>query len=633
MSERKVIGVCTCGISAEYNDIICNEIIEYAKQLGNVRVVFYTSFLNKFENTSSDIGEMSVFNLINYDILDGIILLAQTMKDNATIDKIISKAKQHNIKAVCFDYETDKCSDIVFDAARATYDLTNHLIEKHNCSKINFMAGYKRDLLSILRSNAYMKALSEHNIPVDRSRIGEGFWWTFTAEEACRKWIDDKIDFDAVVCANDVMAISVMKALAERGIRVPQDVKVVGLDNLVEGRYHKPSITTGDFCHAKAAREAIDIVLGFKEEGSYVKYSELCFRESCGCENPNESLDMNGYHRKLSTRLDDCMSDNEKMFNLTSKIIEQVDVNNAFSYIEKYLQELWVTKMWVCVNRDLVEENVDFEQDFDDVRALPKTYSKYAKVIASKNNDRNDTDANILVKELCPDFDKVLDECTSIMVFPLHINDNIFGYIVKEHSNNYTMEKWHSLAMNISTALLAVKQQNDMKLANRRLEEMYIRDSMTKIYNRRGFFRMLKRYMMTSPNKKMIVISVDLDGLKRINDSYGHLEGDNAINITAQTLVKSAGDEHICARFGGDEFIISGPYDEDFDFEDKFKRLIDEYNQQSKKPYAISASIGYVIKDCESFKDFDELIRLADEKMYIQKSNNHDGNTRGNSRN
>lgn len=253
-------------------------------------------------------------------------------------------------------------------------------------------------------------------------------------------------------------------------------------------------------------------------------------------------------------------------------------------------------------------------------------------MIAAKSDDSGDLDKEILVEELCPNFDKVIDECMSILVCPLHINDNIFGYIVKEHKNNFTMERWHSLSMNISTSLLAVKQQNEMKLANKRLEEMYIRDSMTRIYNRRGFFRMLKRYMMTAVNKKIIVISVDLDGLKKINDSYGHLEGDNALIVTAQSLVKSAGENQICARFGGDEFIVAGPYDEDYDFEEHFQRLLDIYNSESKKPYEVKASIGYVIKECDSFKDFDELIKLADEKMYLQKTQRNGAKIRGGSR-
>ncbi len=624
MSERIIIGVCCCGTGEEYQDKICNGLIEYAAELGNVKLIFYTSFLNSNENPSYSSGELNVYNLIDYSKIDGMIILGLTIKDSSVTQRLISNCKKNGVRVVCYDYETQNCSYVSHDSFKAVYELTSHLIEKHGCKKINFMGGGKRDILSLARENAYMKALTNHKLPADKRRVGEGFWWTHTAETACVKWLDEGMEFDAVVCANDLMAISVIRVLNERGLRVPEDVKVVGIDNLREGSYFDPVLTTADFCHRNGVRQAMEIVLGEKSEGKYQYDLSVLYKSSCGC-GCDEPIDTNAFHREMYDKVDMVNADNEELYNLVSRMIEQPEAEQSFACLDLYLQQLWTSKIWVCINTDLIERNADLTQELDAVINLPKHYSKYVEVIAAKDGGAGDRGKIIKSVDLCPDIDKQFDEYTAIMVFPLHINDNILGYVVKEHSANFIMNKWYSMAMNLSTALLSVKQTNDVRIANKRLEEMYIRDSMTNIFNRRGFFQHLKRYMMTSKNKTMVVISVDLDGLKNINDGYGHIEGDNAITVTAKAIMKAAGDEFICARFGGDEFIAAGPYAEEDNFEERFTLLLCKYNETSQKPYNISASVGCVVEECRSFKDFDRLIKLADERMYCSKMNANSG--------
>lgn len=634
MAERTVIGVCYCGTGEEYQDEICNGLIEYSSQFENVRLIFYSCFYNSVENKSFERGELSVFNLINFDKLDGMIILGQTIKDEKTIDKIISGCIANNVKTVCFDYETDRCSYVVNDSFKAVYELTSHLIEKHGCTKINFMAGKKQDMVSVIRTNAYMKALSDHGLPVNRERIGQGFWWTYTSEQECFRWLDSGPDFDGVVCANDMMAMSVIKALNSRGLRVPEDIKVAGLDNLREGSFHYPSITTAGFCYAQDVKDVLNIILGKKEEGGYKRELEVCYKESCGCGyGLTVKTDTNAFHREMYETIQSNNSYNEEMYDLASVMIERQYAEQSFEYLDKFVDKLFAKKLWVCVNKDLIAEDPDSFNGTEPVKDLPSHYSEYVKVIAAKDSEGRSRGEIFESAELCPDFDRQLDECKNLMVFPLHINDSILGYIVKEHGANFMMERLYTISMNLSAALLAVKQKNDMRLANQKLADMYVRDSMTNIYNRRGFFRELKKYMMTQNSNTMIVISVDLDDLKGINDRYGHNEGDNAIIVTAKSMINAAGEDLICARFGGDEFIAAGGYDDDLEFEEKFKDLLDDYNKTSRKPYCVNASVGYVVKKCSGFKDFDNLIRLADEKMYYNKMNSEGGKCRTRPRN
>ena len=154
---------------------------------------------------------------------------------------------------------------------------------------------------------------------------------------------------------------------------------------------------------------------------------------------------------------------------------------------------------------------------------------------------------------------------------------------------------------------------------------MYIRDYMTGIYNRRGFYENAQTLIDTcNKNKHNIVIfSVDMDGMKLINDTYGHNEGDKAIIGVAHALRAISENGEICARFGGDEFIIIGE-ETDKDYAQRFVNALNEeieyFNDSDlDRPYKVVVSCGYVSAKCSDNDDVYEKIRIADERMYIQK--------------
>ena len=142
--------------------------------------------------------------------------------------------------------------------------------------------------------------------------------------------------------------------------------------------------------------------------------------------------------------------------------------------------------------------------------------------------------------------------------------------------------------------------------------------------------------MFEDPKGKLfIVISVDLDGLKYINDNFGHLEGDSALIAISDFLSQLCGDKLVCARFGGDEFIAAGfaGEGEGAQLEIDFQKKIDEYNAVSKKPYKISASTGRIEKPFTGDANFDNMVMLADETMYRSKADKKSTLFRGQPRN
>ena len=158
------------------------------------------------------------------------------------------------------------------------------------------------------------------------------------------------------------------------------------------------------------------------------------------------------------------------------------------------------------------------------------------------------------------------------------------------------------------------------------MERMYQHDSLTGLYNRAGFYKELDALTQDIPSddsRKCLVASVDLDGLKHINDTYGHAEGDYAITAVANALHQVSLPDKLCARFGGDEMVLFAPVADTAaaasTIRNEITLFLNDLNLRSQKPYRISASIGIYSSDRSSFH-FDQVLQQSDMDLYQEKS-------------
>ncbi len=160
------------------------------------------------------------------------------------------------------------------------------------------------------------------------------------------------------------------------------------------------------------------------------------------------------------------------------------------------------------------------------------------------------------------------------------------------------------------------------------LKELSLKDELTGLYNRRGFLSIMTQQcaVVKRVQKNAMLIFIDLDGLKLINDRYGHAEGDQALIRTADILKNTFRETDIIGRIGGDEFAVFGMIMDDKNFDtvtsrikEKFEKRINEYNAQTEKPYRISLSYGISFAEYQNEFSCDSMLSEADEKMYFQK--------------
>jgi len=162
----------------------------------------------------------------------------------------------------------------------------------------------------------------------------------------------------------------------------------------------------------------------------------------------------------------------------------------------------------------------------------------------------------------------------------------------------------------------------ERKKKEREIEYLSFHDEMTGLYNRRYFENELER-LGTSRRLPIAIVIGDIDGLKTVNDNYGHKAGDKIIKSAAQVLIEVSRNEDVVARIGGDEFAVVLPETDCKAAKKYCQRIRDEivnFNSQSELPYNLSISIGMAIYDQDS-KSLEDVFNQADQNMYHNKNN------------
>ncbi len=189
-------------------------------------------------------------------------------------------------------------------------------------------------------------------------------------------------------------------------------------------------------------------------------------------------------------------------------------------------------------------------------------------------------------------------------------------------------EKIFLAAANLIAGIIERKQLEE------KLRDISITDDLTGLFNRRGFRTLAQQELDLAErqNETMAVFYIDLDGLKLINDRYGHNAGDQAIQDTAEILKETFRSADIIARIGGDEFAVFGSFSPETGSHSVLRWRLTEslrkFNRKQIRPYSISCSVGisYIIP--EGPEALDETLSLADSAMYEEKRKKNLGKLR-----
>ncbi|MGN0473233.1 MAG: GGDEF domain-containing protein [Lachnospiraceae bacterium] len=550
----------------------------------------------------------------------GIIVEPDTFSATAVYEELVSKIKSEvDCPVICLRYQDDRFYNILVDDYGAMDCMVRHFIEVHQFRRICHMTG----LLSLedarLRLKSYQDTMAEFHLPVTEHMIFEGNYWTDRGDAAVEWFLSDGTDNmpEAIVCANDYMALSVVKALKKRGIQVPGDICVSGFDNIAEVLYSDPRIASMNVPAEQMGIAAVH-VLERLLHGETVEQNTFlpvvpCFAGSCGCKGQSsvnhhaELLEQVNYLNDTIRQITYMNSEYESCLTTEELINCAFHYSLHFDYEEAYI--------CLCVHDDTEGDdtvNTDLLEHYSDNMTL------YSILSRTENNYRF-CHQEFPRDQILPEEHRT--DGKPIYVFPLHYKNNCYGYVVLKTRHPEKLSRFFILwLLGIVAGMNRVYLQHKNKAVLQFVEQSR-RDALTELYNRREFENILRRRRYdASKNNPFFIMSLDMDGLKMINDTYGHLEGDNALKALADILKNVSGDNVSAARTGGDEFLLCiTARDEDVPrrIQAEIQRMVDEYNETSGKPYLLSVSIGY--SDCVTTDGISKCMEKADQNMYASK--------------
>ena len=287
-SSRPTIGlvfVTTLGVGKYYFDLWTG-VVDRARELDANLICFPGGTLN-FPPIQN-----AVFRLLTPDNVDGLIIEGAVGNRVPQEDFAGFVDRYRPLPMVSIGLVREDIPHVVIDNQKGLRDVLAHLIGIHGHHRVAFIRGPETNPDAEERYRTYEQVLTEYGIPVEPSLVAPGTFLPEAGAQAVRLLLDERqVEFDAIVAANDSMAIGALEALQVRGIRVPSDVAVAGFDDLESAAALNPPLTTVRHPVYEQGRLATEMLLerltGARVSGEVVLPTELVVRRSCGCMLPS----------------------------------------------------------------------------------------------------------------------------------------------------------------------------------------------------------------------------------------------------------------------------------------------------------------------------------------------------------
>lgn len=615
---KKKIALLQGEVTGKFQEVIMRAVQSRANELGYDFVAF-CAYGSYNDDVLFGEGEKATSYILDFSQFDGVIVGEDLFDVDGMADEVYELLKESaTCPVVYMRTKREGFFSILVENYKSIKLMTNHFIKDHGFTDICYMSGKKGLLDATERLNGYKDAMSEAGLNVSDDDIFYGDYWREKGKAAVDHFMRSRIKYpQAIICANDYMALSVCEELRSRGIKVPEEVCVSGFDYVEEARLYQPSITSFEVDFEKMSIEAVDIIddvnLGKHRDEVTWMLPDLRLHNSCGCGEQvvfDKLAEMRGesYHQLFT------------MKNIMLSNIEYQDAFDEDDYFEvasRYFRIFRCEKAYICVC-DPNEEGymaIENESRFTNKMILKRIF------VAGKEAEELNVSFNretLLPMEYIKD-----DEVQNFLVFSLHFKNQVFGYAVAKFPENNWFDIYsQAYLLNLATAMRNAAVQTELTSLEE-IKALYQKDTLTGLYNRRGFEKLSREKFEKAQNENgyLTVISVDMDGLKYINDTFGHTEGDRAINSMADSIRLALLDGEVAARVGGDEFIIilcNEMPNRDQKFLDDFSKIVKNKNT-SNPLYPVSASLGMC-----SLSDYPELslqalIQKADFAMYENK--------------
>ena len=553
-------------------------------------------------------GFKSILSLPDVHDYDGVILCYDTLIHEGVAKDLVEDLLSDNDvpPVICIRAEIPGFYNIIPDNRALMHDIAAHVISKCKTKDIGFVTGRDDIDDSFARRQGFEDAMAEAGFKVSEKKIFHGNYWSDQGPEMADFFIkkNGKLP-EAIICSNDYEAIALCNELRKRGYSVPQDVMISGVDNAQCASEHIPSISTIEISNSLFVDTAVkvleDVIAGRKADLETYVPGTLILRESTG----DLIVERDIYSELLDlTATVSINTENMREYVVISDLFEGALTREAGKELtlEQFKTVESVKSCYICRYK---EENRDL------VAYFTNRGDNVIKTITFPND------------KLLPEGLENEDHGMRIH-FPLAYKNEVYGYIamvVDSDMPNYINFKIEYLLMQVAANMNKFELYEKLFGISDVLT-LYITDPLTETLNRRGFEKKISEKFDKDGKmiKELAVVSIDMDDLKIINDTYGHNDGDDAIKETAKCIENALNPGEFVARMGGDEFeavLVLNEAGRVGKFIRGVRNNIREVNQSGKYPFELSASIG--TSEVQDWHGVTESMKKADKAMYLEK--------------
>lgn len=624
---KKKIAVLGCAWSVNFVKDLLKGMSEAAKEL-NADIYFFNAYnYTEFSGFPNYTG-FSIFNLINYSQYDGVIILSDLINNPRVLERERQRILNVEIPAIAINKKMDEIGFLRVDNYTGAYELMEHLIKEHGYKKFGYITGKETSIDIAERYKAYRTALADNNIQINMENVYE---ITSSSYHEAYHLVSDLIKQkkplpEVFVCANDNIASGVIKVVAENGISVPDQLKVVGYDDIYYAKSIIPALTTVTNNVNKIGYEVIKQLFSEDYKTSTVTLnSSAIIRNTCGC---NSQADLN-----------------QKLFNLD--VLNELNSHEEFTTQLERMEEIFteaadvftlLTNLDSFFGKSHKFEGSDFciflKSDWSNVVSnseenLPQNhdFGKQVQSIISIQEDKKFLREFMDTTQLMPT--KMLSGDSNIYLFmPIYNHCYVYGYYVTK--NNLAMIDNHygyTWTRTFGTCFERFRKKNVYKQMSQQFLKLSTRDSLSGMLNRVGLEKLAKPFY--AQNKKngltTVLFFVDINKMKHINDNFGHLHGDLAVKTIAAAVMEVIPKNWLPIRYGGDEFLVVGN-STNYNGEDyctMIQQRVAKKTSIMHLPYNLSASVGTYSVPPNSELTLEQAVEKVDEIMYVQKEKMH----------
>ena len=622
--DKKVIGICLTRIHDTTISNYIDRLHSLARKQGYKLLVF-NSFVDFYHEDAFDEGAKAVYEIINFEKIDVLLIYAESFCKQSIVEEIAQKAKQNQVPVILLNHQLEGCFSIVKEYETAFRAILSHVIKDHGAKNTFFMAGLQeKDPISQGRLEIYKEVLAENGIAFDETKVGYGEYW----EEPTKKTMEslliagEKLP-EAIICANDSMAIAVCDMLNRCGYKVPRDVLVTGFDGVPAAKYHSPQITTCNENLTGLAEKTMNLIRMIVEEKlpcCVVEHEyKTSIAESCGCQPMvNDGFRIDAEY--LFNALNNMEVHEENMYTWIDRMLGINDMNSLFENLAGCIIE----DSYVCLNNDYVGyalQNNELEKSklSDEFLVIHSRYEK---------TDSDKTEV-IELKQMIPDSQEWVKDDTLYVLSAVYAGDEVCGYYAVKTDNIMScrhkikrVAKTLNVACNVS---LNYFRQMRLRLS---IENANVMNHITGLPNLKGTVEWFKDFAEIEANHQKS-LSISVYGLPKytyIYENYGIKDAEEAVRFVAESLKLANPVNCFIGHIAEDEFVIINYYDDAHMITETinsatsvFFSVVEGYNTNSNKDYYVEVNCGCTEIEPDWRGSIEGYIKAANSEMYMNR--------------